>query len=453
MREKNNGQSLVEVLIAVAIGAILITGGVMLIVPALQSNSQATKVQAASLLGKQLLDNVRVWSEGNWNNVLALSTGTSYVYYMNTSSSPFTVATGTESIAVATGTVATSSLTSGLVGYWPLDEGTGNTSGTSKTADLSGYGNTGTWYGVASGTSGYYSPGKIGAWAGTFDGVDNDDYIQIPNSSSLSPSNAWTISAWVQPQGSNTALGEIVSKWQSSAGTTINYSLDAGLNGSHLQKLRATVSPSGGGSGVSVTGNTTLNFGTWYYVAAVFNGVSTTLSVYVNGQSDATPLTTSFTQCATNIGNPRIGSFDFSWASYKDTWTGLIDDVRVYNRALSAAEISQLYALGQSNVTYTRYFYISDVYRDGSGNIVTSGGTYDPSTKQITVVYSWPNGPVNTMTTYIVRGRNNVVSQNSWSGGPGVTTPETSTNNQFASSTNIDYTTSTGSIYVAIPGY
>jgi len=103
--------------------------------------------------------------------------------------------------------------------------------------------------------------------------------------------------------------------------------------------------------------------------------------------------------------------------------------------------------------TYNRYFYLSDVYRDGSGNIVTSGGTYDPSTKQVTVVYGWPGGTVNTMTTDVVRGRNNALSQNSWSGGPGQGGPETSTNNQFASSSNIDYATGTGSIYVAIPGY
>ena len=70
------GQSLVEVLIAVAIGAILIVASVALIVPALQSNTQAAKIQAASSLGKELMDNVRVWSEGNWNNVLALATGT-----------------------------------------------------------------------------------------------------------------------------------------------------------------------------------------------------------------------------------------------------------------------------------------------------------------------------------------------------------------------------------------
>ena len=107
MERFRSGQSLVEVLIAVAIGAILIVASVAVIVPALQSNTQAAKIQVASSLGKELLDNVRVWSEGDWNNVLALATGTSETYYLNTSSSPFSAVgggSGTESLTIGTST-------------------------------------------------------------------------------------------------------------------------------------------------------------------------------------------------------------------------------------------------------------------------------------------------------------------------------------------------------------
>ena len=114
--------------------------------------------------------------------------------------------------------------------------------------------------------------------------------------------------------------------------------------------------------------------------------------------------------------------------------------------------VTQSIVVGTS--TYVRYFYLSDVYRDSSGNIVTSNGSYDPSTKRVTVAYNWLGGAAtNTMSIYLVRSQNNVVTQNDWSGGPGQTGPATSTNNQFTSSTNIDYSTTTGSIYVAIPGY
>ena len=55
-----------------------------------------------------------------------------------------------------------------LVGLWSFNEGMG-----SSTYDWSGNGNTGTWNGTPTGTSGYYSPGKIGPWAGAFDGSTN----------------------------------------------------------------------------------------------------------------------------------------------------------------------------------------------------------------------------------------------------------------------------------------
>ena len=48
-----------------------------------------------------------------------------------------------------------------------MDEGAGSTA-----TDMSGSGNTGTWYGTAVGTnSTYYSAGKVGSWAGAFDGA------------------------------------------------------------------------------------------------------------------------------------------------------------------------------------------------------------------------------------------------------------------------------------------
>ena len=112
---------------------------------------------------------------------------------------------------------------------------------------------------------------------------------------------------------------------------------------------------------------------------------------------------------------------------------------------------TQSITVGTSTV-YTRSFYLSDVYRDGSGNI--GGSNYDPSTKLVTVAYKWAGGTNYTMATYIIRGRNNVLFQDDWSGGPNMTSSaETTTNNQFASSTNIDYSSTTGQITVSIPGY
>ncbi len=102
--------------------------------------------------------------------------------------------------------------------------------------------------------------------------------------------------------------------------------------------------------------------------------------------------------------------------------------------------------------TYIRYFYIDDVYRDSSGQIVSSGGIFDPSTKKVTVVYGWLGSTPRLISFYITRSKNNVFVQTDWSGGGGQTGPITSTNNKFDTSTGIDFSTTTGSIKLRL-GY
>jgi len=94
-------------MIAIAIGAIFMGGMAAIIGPALIESGQAGKVQVASTNAQSLLNNVRVWSEGNWNNVLSLATGSTYQYYLITSSSPYTATSGVWSIVIATNTYTT----------------------------------------------------------------------------------------------------------------------------------------------------------------------------------------------------------------------------------------------------------------------------------------------------------------------------------------------------------
>ena len=84
-----------------------------------------------------------------------------------------------------------------------------------------------------------------------------------------------------------------------------------------------------------------------------------------------------------------------------------------------------------------------------SGAIVTSGGTADPSTEQVTVSVSWPQSATpSVLTFYLIRSRNYVIDQTDWSGGMGQNGPITSPNSKFASSTDIDYSSAPGSIKI-----
>ncbi len=124
-----------------------------------------------------------------------------------------------------------------------------------------------------------------------------------------------------------------------------------------------------------------------------------------------------------------------------------IDEFHIYKRALSQAEIQQDYvAPGVVNRLFNRYFYVENVNRDASGDIVQSGGTEDLSTQKITVVISWGDNHSLSRTQYITRYQNRSFVQSDWSGGSGQEGPITLENNKFANSSNIDYTTSAGSI-------
>jgi len=104
-----------------------------------------------------------------------------------------------------------------------------------------------------------------------------------------------------------------------------------------------------------------------------------------------------------------------------------------------------------NGVQYTRYFYIDEVYRTAEvdGNITTSTvGTYlDPSMRKITVVYRWPGSSTNTLSYYVARSNNQTYLQSNWTEGSTSTIVST-TFSGFTTSSNINYSSSSGSILI-----
>lgn len=103
MHNEREGQSLAEVLVAVAVGTILVVAAVTIIAPMLRGSTTLSNTQVAVAFGKELLENARVWSETDWHNIASVATSSTF-YYFSSTSTPFVVATGTEYIAVATTT-------------------------------------------------------------------------------------------------------------------------------------------------------------------------------------------------------------------------------------------------------------------------------------------------------------------------------------------------------------
>ncbi len=198
----------------------------------------------------------------------------------------------------------------GLVAAYSFDQGSGAT-----LTDHSGSGNHGTISGAA-----WTGAGRFGG-ALSFDGVN--DWVTIADAASLDLTSGMTLEAWIRP----TALGNnwrtVLLKEQpgnyayalyASTGTG-RPSVNA-ITGGVDRDLRATSSPA-------------LN--TWTHLAGTYNG--STLTIYLNGVAAGTVAATG--NIVTTTGALRLGGT----AVWPEWFTGQIDEVRVYNRALSAAEI------------------------------------------------------------------------------------------------------------------
>ena len=98
------GQSLMEILIAIAVGVIMIGAATVVIVPALKISTEVNEEKVGAGLGRALFENVRVFGEASWSDLYNLPKGSSSLYYLTTSTTPFETVTGTESILVSTTT-------------------------------------------------------------------------------------------------------------------------------------------------------------------------------------------------------------------------------------------------------------------------------------------------------------------------------------------------------------
>jgi hypothetical protein len=197
----------------------------------------------------------------------------------------------------------------GLVAAYGFEESTGTT-----VADRSGTGNTGTLTGPA-----WTATGRFGS-ALNFDGVD--DRVVIADANSLDLTTGMTLEAWVRP----TAAGGV---WRSAVaknGTgTVAYNLYANRNTN-----RPAVEINNGGLRIA-NGTAQLPLNTWSHIAGTYDG--TTLRLYVNGTQVGTGTFTG--SLLTTTGQLWIGGN----AVWSEWFAGTIDEVRVYNRVLTAAQI------------------------------------------------------------------------------------------------------------------
>ncbi len=255
---------------------------------------------------------------------------------------------------------AAAALPSGLVGYWPLSEGSG-----SAFADTSGNANHGTtnaaWTSGISGSALELGGSAVG---------------RVPASPALEPQQL-TLSAWVKASGTQGKWGSIVAKGETLCALS-SWSLYTGSAAGLVFYVGGL-----GGAYYAPTVPATIWDGAWHHAVGTFDGA--TVRLYVDGAQvgSGTPASTSITyamadETALVLGRDRVA------CPGAGKYNGIVDQVAVWNRALSAGEVQ---ALG-AGPTPTTTALESAPNPSTAGASVTLTATVTPSTATGTVTFT-----------------------------------------------------------------
>lgn len=215
-----------------------------------------------------------------------------------------------------------------LVGYWKMDNNWLDSSGNS--------GN-----GTATNAPTFSASARVGSHGGAFDDDTAYQYVTIPNSTALQDvqESAYTVQAWYRP---NSVPNATVNRNQehailvkSSPGTGITYGYNQfyfrNWGVGYVQKL--TASPQA------------YYPGGWYHVVGVYDTANGLARLYVNGEQVGTVSIAGLTPFETGTASWRLGAADTSTADadYGYFADGTIDEAAIWNKALTAGEVKQIY--------------------------------------------------------------------------------------------------------------
>lgn len=203
---------------------------------------------------------------------------------------------------------------SGLVAWWRAEGDASDSAGNNAGTPVGGV---------------TFASGHVGQ-AFSFN-ASSDTGVIVPPASPLNPTEAITIEAWVRPSSFPNGAPAIVRKDQNAVGTT-QYSLSVG-NGVTTGIAVMNI----GGAGTATGGSVPTNV--WTHLAGTYDRQF--IRLYINGVEVTNTAATS--PIPTSTENLSIGRHALFTTRNFD---GLIDEVSIYNRALSAGEIAGIFAAG-----------------------------------------------------------------------------------------------------------
>ena len=214
------------------------------------------------------------------------------------------------------------SITSGLVGYWTFD----GKNLTQNVTDSSGQGNHGFLTNFTSTTT---ALGKVGQ-ALSFDGAANS--ISLGTTlGNFDNTNPFTVSAWIRPTVLNGVNRPIIARI-SGSGSCLGWEFRITTSNT----LRFILANDGQAT-ARFSDSSALTANVWTHVVGVWDGTNAT--TYVNGVRNAAQTSIGTPTSLTGVRTLQIGNDSCSATFFK----GLVDDARIYNRALTSQEVKLLY--------------------------------------------------------------------------------------------------------------
>ena len=275
--------------------------------------------------------------------------------------------------------------TNGLVGYWGFN---GNAN------DLSGNGNNGTVNGATLTTD---RNGNTNS-AYSFDGISN--FIRILNNNNLNVQSgqSLSISFWIKHDINNSNIDKyIVTRYNQGVFSNSTYGVGTGQTGNGY----FYVQPQANINGNELRGNINLNDGNWHNIVVVWENGNKN-SLFVDKVLDVYNIYNSLG----NINNNNDLIFGCG-VNLTQFYSGNIDDISIYNRALNQTEISQLY---NSNPVQNLCTKTTQPYNVNVGDATHDGSTYSWSISPATpsavmtgngsnaITIDWTNAPSGTYT-------------------------------------------------------
>jgi hypothetical protein len=201
-------------------------------------------------------------------------------------------------------------------------------------ADDSVDGNHGTMYGGVG-----FAAGKV-EQAFLFDGVD--DYVRVPHSSTLNVGTGYTFDSWVRVNTLPLSFSFLMNKWVSGAEDKQLLLLSDGSIWFYLYNTFG---------GDYLKSSTKLVPGSWYHIAATYDGAMAT--IYVNGNLDASKAASGDVRDSSGAlffgYNPDRKSYPGEdWLAVLSYFAGQMDEIEWFTRALSATEVRSIFSAGSA---------------------------------------------------------------------------------------------------------